>query len=80
MSPAARRLRPAATANPVIALFPQEWRRNPQSPWLSQAFLDVPWDDPGVLRALLAPGERAPQWRPEAAGAAPAFAGLSPAN
>ena len=67
ISPSVQGARPAATANPVIALFPQEWRRNPHSPWLSSAFLDVPWDDPGVLRACLAPGEPAPQRRPDAA-------------
>jgi len=55
--------RPALTANPLIALFPQEWRRDPASPWLHQAYPDVPWDDEAVLRACLEPGETSPDRR-----------------
>jgi hypothetical protein len=39
-------------AGDVVAFFPQEWARDPFSPWLRTAFHDVPRDDPGV-RALL---------------------------
>jgi carbamoyl-phosphate synthase large subunit len=35
-----------------VALFPQEWRRDPTSHWLRDAYHDVPWDDPPLLRAL----------------------------
>jgi predicted ATP-grasp superfamily ATP-dependent carboligase len=63
LSPAPRAVRPAMTENPVIALFPQEWRRNPASGWLQSAYLDVPWDDPAVLRACLEPGEPNPERR-----------------
>jgi len=52
--------RPLLTDNPVIALFPQEWRRNPLSDWLKSAYLDAPWDDPAVLRACLDPAEAVP--------------------
>ena len=52
--------RPLLTQNPVIALFPQEWRRNPQSDWLKSAYLDAPWDDPAVLKACLEPAEPVP--------------------
>ena len=55
--------RAALTANPVIALFPQEWRRDPASLWLHEAYPDVPWDDPAVLRACLEPGEASPERR-----------------
>ena len=58
--PAVPELRPVLTDNPVIALFPQEWRRNPQSDWLKTAYLDAPWDDPGVLKACLEPAEAEP--------------------
>ncbi len=51
---------PLRAAADVVALFPQEWRRDPASPWLRTAYLDAPWDDPAVLRALLAPGETPP--------------------
>jgi hypothetical protein len=60
VSPGGPRIRPVLTDNPVIALFPQEWRRNPQSEWLKSAFLDAPWDDRGVLKACLEPAEAPP--------------------
>ncbi len=69
-NPSACRPRPLLTGNPVIALFPQEWRRDPASPWLHSAYPDVPWDDPEVLRACLAPGQAPPErQRPEPAPA-----------
>lgn len=52
--------RPAITQARQIALFPQEWRRAPDSPWLTQAFHDVPWEDPGVVRALISGGPGGP--------------------
>jgi hypothetical protein len=64
IAPLAQGARPAVTDNPIIALFPQEWRRNPASDWLRSAYLDVPWDDPAVLRACLGPGEPIPERRP----------------
>ena len=32
-----------------IALFPQEWTRDPASPWLKRAYHDVPRDDPDFV-------------------------------
>ncbi|MBL6854620.1 MAG: ATP-grasp domain-containing protein [Alphaproteobacteria bacterium] len=61
IAPGVSTVRPVLTDNPVIALFPQEWRRNPQSEWIKSAYLDTPWDDPAVLRACLEPTEMAPQ-------------------
>lgn len=48
-----------------IALFPQEWTRDPASPHLANAYHDVPWDDPAVLRQCLdGPGNKAlADWR-----------------
>lgn len=40
----------------LVALFPQEWRRDPASSFLTEAHHDVPWDDPVFLRACLTPG------------------------
>ena len=41
--------RPAAWRPPIqpadISLFPGEWRRNSQSPYLTSTFHDVPYDD-----------------------------------
>jgi predicted ATP-grasp superfamily ATP-dependent carboligase len=38
----------------LIAEFPQEWLRDPASPYLRAARTDVPWDDFGLLQAMLA--------------------------
>ncbi|HEY2033250.1 MAG TPA: ATP-grasp domain-containing protein [Rhizomicrobium sp.] len=40
-------------AGDVVALFPQEWMRDPASPYLTNAFHDVPWDDPALIRAWM---------------------------
>lgn len=34
--------------------FPAEWLRNPESRWLRQYPVDIPWDDPELLDAMLA--------------------------
>ena len=47
------RARPPVTGHRQIALFPREWLRDPASPWLDNAFHDVPWDDPDVVRATI---------------------------
>ncbi|SDG37448.1 Glutathione synthase/RimK-type ligase, ATP-grasp superfamily [Bradyrhizobium sp. Rc2d] len=33
-----------------VALFPQEWERDPSSKWLSTAFHDVPFEEPELVR------------------------------
>jgi predicted ATP-grasp superfamily ATP-dependent carboligase len=38
----------------LIAEFPQEWLRDPSSPYLQHARTDVPWDDLHLWRAMLA--------------------------
>jgi len=44
-----------ATGNgePVVALFPDEWKRDPRSPMLYSSYHDVPWDEPAILVALI---------------------------
>jgi hypothetical protein len=44
---------PKLTENDTIALFPQEWMRDPESAFLQSAYHDVPWEEPEVLRACL---------------------------
>ncbi len=44
---------PSLTNKSVIALFPQEWTRNPSSPYLESAYHDVPWEDPDLIRACV---------------------------
>ena len=41
-------------ASVVIAVFPREWLRDPHSPNLVNFPVDVPWDDPALLEAMLA--------------------------
>ena len=53
-------------ANDVVALFPQEWMRDPASPYLTTAFHDVPWDDPALIRAWMESQQAHPaleKWR-----------------
>lgn len=44
---------PNLTGKKTIALFPQEWTRNPSSPYLESAYHDVPWEDPDLIRACV---------------------------
>ncbi|MDE2266290.1 MAG: ATP-grasp domain-containing protein [Alphaproteobacteria bacterium] len=57
--------RPAVTDKQLIALFPQEWRRNPAEQPPATAYRDVPWDDPAVLAAV---GGVQPLFAPHADG------------
>jgi len=41
----------ALTKRDTFALFPQEWIRDPQSPYLTSAYQDVPWQEPELLLA-----------------------------
>ena len=41
----------AVTSNDTLALFPQEWQRDPRSTFLRTAYHDVPWDQPSLVRA-----------------------------
>ena len=43
------KLAPKLTESDTIALFPQEWMRDPGSPFLQSAYHDVPWGDPELL-------------------------------
>jgi hypothetical protein len=38
----------------ICVHFPQEWLRDPASEWLRNHPVDVPWDEPELLRAMLA--------------------------
>jgi hypothetical protein len=41
------------TENDTITLFPQEWMRDPASPFLASGYHDVPWEEPELLRACV---------------------------
>ena len=40
----------AVTENDTIALFPQEWIRDPNSSFLRSAYHDIPWEEPELVR------------------------------
>jgi hypothetical protein len=44
---------PRITDKDIIALFPQEWTRDPASPILEIAYHDVPWDEPELIQACV---------------------------
>ncbi len=46
----ARRTSGFRPVDDAVALFPQEWKRDPESPFLRSAYHDVPWDDPALLK------------------------------
>lgn len=49
---------PKITEMDTIALFPQEWMRDPASPFLQTSYHDVPWDEPGLLRSFTGSGQK----------------------
>jgi hypothetical protein len=68
-----------AIANNLVALFPQESRRDPASPWLSRGYHDVPHDDPALLNACLEPATPRlfARWRQRLRALAPAHVARS---
>lgn len=40
---------PKVTEKDTVALFPQEWIRDSQSPFLRSAYHDVPWEEPELV-------------------------------
>jgi hypothetical protein len=70
---------PKVTENDTIALFPQEWARDPKSESLQSAYHDVPWEEPELIRSCVRKGKQN-AW-PSRSGLAAAFSGdrrLSP--
>jgi len=58
----------APTADPVtnkdtIALFPQEWMRDPGSSFLQSAYHDVPWEEPELVRDCVSRRRTQTTWR-----------------
>jgi hypothetical protein len=50
------------TRDTTLALFPQEWRRDPASEFLKRGYHDVPWGEPGLIRACLREDLRVRVW------------------
>jgi carbamoylphosphate synthase large subunit len=47
----------AVTDRDLVALFPQEWRRDPTSPYLDTAYHDIPLEEPRLVAAYAYPGK-----------------------
>jgi hypothetical protein len=52
----------AVTDNDTIALFPQEWIRDPQSTYLQSAYHDVPWEEPELIRDCVSNRDKQSAW------------------
>jgi glutathione synthase/RimK-type ligase-like ATP-grasp enzyme len=53
---------PKVTENDTIALFPQEWIRDSQSPFLQSAYHDVPWEKPELVRDCVNSRQKQSGW------------------
>jgi hypothetical protein len=53
---------PQITEDDTIALFPQEWIRDPASAFLQSAYHDVPWDKPELIRACVRARRKQHAW------------------
>jgi carbamoylphosphate synthase large subunit len=54
---------PAVTQSDVIALFPAEWNRNPESAFLKTGFHDVPWTEPELIRVCVNKKKQVAAWQ-----------------
>jgi hypothetical protein len=53
---------PKVTENDTVALFPQEWIRDPESPSLRSAYHDVPWEEPELIRDCVSHRRQQSAW------------------
>jgi len=53
---------PLATRNETIALFPQEWIRDADSPFFRSGHHDVPWQEPDLVRACVLSRRKQTAW------------------
>jgi hypothetical protein len=66
----------------IVVFFPREWQRDPESPYLKSGFHEVPWDDPGIVSAILGvpPKKRSRAARPLPTGVPARTPGMEPAE
>ena len=57
-TPSTSRSDPAPGEEGIGVHFPQEWLRDPESSFLRDYPVDVPWDDPNLLEAMVAMREQ----------------------
>jgi predicted ATP-grasp superfamily ATP-dependent carboligase len=53
---------PKVTDKDTIALFPQEWLKNPSSTYLRSAYHDIPWEEPEFILACLERRQKQNTW------------------
>jgi hypothetical protein len=53
---------PRVTDNDTIALFPQEWIRDPASSFLRSAYHDIPWEEPELIRDCVGNSRKQSAW------------------
>jgi hypothetical protein len=53
---------PKVTEKDTIALFPQEWIRDPESPFLRSAYHDIPWEEPDLVRDCVSNRRKQSSW------------------
>jgi hypothetical protein len=56
------RVAPKVTESTTIALFPQEWARNPDSEFCRSGYHDVPWGEPALLFECIRRGYSRKTW------------------
>jgi hypothetical protein len=66
---------PKATEKDTIALFPQEWMRDPASAFLTSGYHDVPWEEPELLRACVRKAQKL-NFRSSRQGSVPALSAV----
>lgn len=71
---------PKITQKDTIALFPQEWIRDPESPFLRSAYHDIPWEEPELVRDCVSNRRKQNAWysRSDGKQASPAARSTSP--
>ena len=53
---------PKITENDTIALFPQEWIRDPESEFVRSGYHDVPWEEPGLVQECIDSRRKQSAW------------------
>ena len=53
---------PRVTEKDTIALFPQEWIRDPESAFLRSGYHDVPWEEPELLHDCVNNWQKQSAW------------------
>jgi len=53
---------PKVTEKDTVALFPQEWIRDPESPFLRSAYHDIPWEEPELVRDCVSNRRKQSAW------------------